>query len=216
MQAPQTLMSAEINKSYMFFSIFIAAGFLSTGDQAAKGNYGLLDQIQALRWIKENIHAFKGDPKRVTIFGSGAGASCVSLLCLSHYSEGMSSSTESWTEVEFPSQSTATFTFKTRADFWICIYFCFYNLFKVVEQKHPWKAEKFCLAVWTSICHSCCLRASKPETFSNDFMLQTLENCNIWITLEWKQLHHMNKDDSHKKQPSICGSYLFSRRIILY
>uniref|UniRef100_A0A3Q2QE16 Neuroligin 4 X-linked a n=1 Tax=Fundulus heteroclitus TaxID=8078 RepID=A0A3Q2QE16_FUNHE len=64
-------------------------GFLSTGDQAAKGNYGLLDQIQALRWIKENIHAFKGDPKRVTIFGSGAGASCVSLLCLSHYSEDL-------------------------------------------------------------------------------------------------------------------------------
>ncbi|KAM9836213.1 neuroligin 4 X-linked a isoform 6-T6 [Aulostomus maculatus] len=64
-------------------------GFLSTGDQAAKGNYGLLDQIQALRWIKENIQAFKGDPKRVTIFGSGAGASCVSLLTLSHYSEGM-------------------------------------------------------------------------------------------------------------------------------
>uniref|UniRef100_A0A8C2DJI5 Neuroligin 4 X-linked a n=1 Tax=Cyprinus carpio TaxID=7962 RepID=A0A8C2DJI5_CYPCA len=64
-------------------------GFLSTGDQAAKGNYGLLDQIQALRWIKENILAFKGDPKRVTIFGSGAGASCVSLLTLSHYSEDL-------------------------------------------------------------------------------------------------------------------------------
>lgn len=69
--------------------VFINPGFLSTGDQAAKGNYGLLDQIQALRWIKENIQAFKGDPKRVTIFGSGAGASCVSLLTLSHYSEGM-------------------------------------------------------------------------------------------------------------------------------
>ncbi|XP_023377545.1 neuroligin-4, X-linked [Pteropus vampyrus] len=63
-------------------------GFLSTGDQAAKGNYGLLDQIQALRWVEENVGAFGGDPKRVTIFGSGAGASCVSLLTLSHYSEG--------------------------------------------------------------------------------------------------------------------------------
>ncbi|MXQ95113.1 hypothetical protein E5288_WYG018544 [Bos mutus] len=63
--------------------------FLSTGDQAAKGNYGLLDQIQALRWIEENVGAFGGDPKRVTIFGSGAGASCVSLLTLSHYSEGL-------------------------------------------------------------------------------------------------------------------------------
>eukprot|EP00064_Thunnus_orientalis_P005353 superscaffoldBa00000518_g5367 len=69
------------------FYLHFEYGFLSTGDQAAKGNYGLLDQIQALRWIKENIQAFKGDPKRVTIFGSGAGASCVSLLTLSHYSE---------------------------------------------------------------------------------------------------------------------------------
>ncbi|XP_056610589.1 neuroligin 4 X-linked b [Triplophysa dalaica] len=64
-------------------------GFLSTGDQAAKGNYGLLDQIQALRWVKENIQSFNGDPQRVTIFGSGAGASCVSLLTLSHYSEDL-------------------------------------------------------------------------------------------------------------------------------
>lgn len=66
----------------------VSTGFLSTGDQSAKGNYGLLDQIQALRWVKENIAAFGGDPNRVTVFGSGAGASCVSLLTLSHYSEG--------------------------------------------------------------------------------------------------------------------------------
>uniref|UniRef100_A0A8C1R5I3 Neuroligin 2a n=1 Tax=Cyprinus carpio TaxID=7962 RepID=A0A8C1R5I3_CYPCA len=64
-------------------------GFLSTGDQSAKGNYGLLDQIQALRWLKENIGHFGGDPERITIFGSGAGASCVNLLILSHHSEGL-------------------------------------------------------------------------------------------------------------------------------
>ncbi|XP_067084986.1 neuroligin-3-like isoform X3 [Osmerus mordax] len=63
-------------------------GFLSTGDQAAKGNYGLLDQIQALRWISKNIGYFGGDPGRITVFGSGIGASCVSLLTLSHHSEG--------------------------------------------------------------------------------------------------------------------------------
>ncbi|XP_071656278.1 neuroligin-2 isoform X1 [Patagioenas fasciata] len=64
-------------------------GFLSTGDQAAKGNYGLLDQIQALRWLHENVGNFGGDPQRITIFGSGAGAACVSLLILSHHSEGL-------------------------------------------------------------------------------------------------------------------------------
>lgn len=63
-------------------------GFLSTGDQAAKGNYGILDQIQALRWISENIGYFGGDSNRITVFGSGIGASCVSLLTLSHHSEG--------------------------------------------------------------------------------------------------------------------------------
>ncbi|XP_045068181.1 neuroligin-2-like isoform X1 [Coregonus clupeaformis] len=63
-------------------------GFLSTGDQSAKGNYGLLDQIQALRWLNENVGHFGGDPERITIFGSGAGASCVNLLILSHHSEG--------------------------------------------------------------------------------------------------------------------------------
>lgn len=69
-------------------SLSSLAGFLSTGDQAAKGNYGLLDLIQALRWTSENIAAFGGDPLRITVFGSGAGASCVNLLTLSHYSEG--------------------------------------------------------------------------------------------------------------------------------
>ncbi|KAG8147574.1 hypothetical protein E2320_000178, partial [Naja naja] len=63
-------------------------GFMSTSDQSAKGNYGLLDQIQALRWLNENIGHFGGDPERITIFGSGAGASCVNLLILSHHSEG--------------------------------------------------------------------------------------------------------------------------------
>ncbi|KAG7518776.1 neuroligin-3 isoform X2 [Solea senegalensis] len=75
----------------LYLNIYVPTedGFLSTGDQAAKGNYGLLDQIQALRWISENIGFFGGDSNRITVFGSGIGASCVSLLTLSHHSEGL-------------------------------------------------------------------------------------------------------------------------------
>ena len=43
-------------------------------------NFGLFDQIAALEWIKDNIHAFRGDPGAVTLIGHGTGANLVSLL----------------------------------------------------------------------------------------------------------------------------------------
>ncbi|KAM3608687.1 uncharacterized protein V6R79_003148 [Siganus canaliculatus] len=64
-------------------------GFLSTGDKHLPGNFGLLDQIQALRWTQEHIHNFGGDPGLVTIFGESAGGASVSLLLLSPLSEGL-------------------------------------------------------------------------------------------------------------------------------
>jgi len=46
---------------------------LNTGDGRVKGNMGLKDQTMALRWIKDNIHAFGGNKDSVTIFGESAG-----------------------------------------------------------------------------------------------------------------------------------------------
>ena len=46
----------------------ISEGFLSTGDSEAPGNYGFLDQVEALKWVKNNIWAFGGDPSSVSFY----------------------------------------------------------------------------------------------------------------------------------------------------
>ena len=53
------------------------------------GNYGLLDQIQALKWVNQNISAFGGDPGNITIAGESAGAASVSAICTSPLARGL-------------------------------------------------------------------------------------------------------------------------------
>lgn len=55
----------------------------------SSGNYGLLDQLQALKWIKENIREFGGDPDRLTVMGHSAGAVDICWLMASPLSQGL-------------------------------------------------------------------------------------------------------------------------------
>ncbi|KAI8421958.1 hypothetical protein MSG28_009865 [Choristoneura fumiferana] len=64
-------------------------GFLCLGTEGAPGNAGMKDQVALLRWVKENIANFGGNPNDVTIGGYSAGSSAVDLLMLSESTKGL-------------------------------------------------------------------------------------------------------------------------------
>ena len=74
---------------HKYFPLFTFPGFLSTEDDVSVGNYGLHDQVLALKWVRDVISAFNGDPQDVTIFGESAGSGSVSLLVESSEARGI-------------------------------------------------------------------------------------------------------------------------------
>ncbi|XP_026467181.1 acetylcholinesterase-like [Ctenocephalides felis] len=86
---PKTLAAEEgvlvVSMQYRVASL----GFLFLGTPDAPGNAGLFDQLLALRWVRDNVRAFGGDPDRVTLFGESAGAVSVSMHLLSPLSKDL-------------------------------------------------------------------------------------------------------------------------------
>ncbi|XP_030846675.1 uncharacterized protein LOC105446116 [Strongylocentrotus purpuratus] len=66
-----------------------ALGFLSTGDDAAPGNYGIIDVVTALQWIQTYISSFGGDAGSVTALGMGSGAQIAHLISLNKLNDGL-------------------------------------------------------------------------------------------------------------------------------
>jgi len=64
-------------------------GLSAESKDRVSGNYGVLDMIAGLQWVKKNIAAFGGDPGKVTIFGESAGGIAVSMLSASPLAKGL-------------------------------------------------------------------------------------------------------------------------------
>lgn len=87
--ASKGIVAVSINYRLNVFGFFSHPELTRESRHAASGNYGLMDQAAALRWVRDNIAAFGGDPNRVTIAGESAGSLSVSALMASPVSKGL-------------------------------------------------------------------------------------------------------------------------------
>jgi len=79
----------SLNYRLGVFGFLAHPGLATEAETKATGNYGLLDQIAVLRWVRQNIAAFGGDPRNVTIFGESAGSMSVGALMVSPLARGL-------------------------------------------------------------------------------------------------------------------------------
>jgi para-nitrobenzyl esterase len=89
MLAKKGVVVVSMNYRLGVFGFFAYPGLTAESVHHASGNYGLLDQVAALEWVRKNIAAFGGDPHEVTIFGESAGSFSVSALMASPLSKGL-------------------------------------------------------------------------------------------------------------------------------
>jgi para-nitrobenzyl esterase len=87
--AKRGVIVVSLNYRLNIFGFFAHPELTQASDHHASGDYGLLDMVAALQWVKENIKAFGGDPARVTIFGESAGSWAVSDLMASPLAQGL-------------------------------------------------------------------------------------------------------------------------------
>ena len=87
--AEKGVVVVSMNYRLGVFGFFSHPELTRESEKKASGNYGLLDQTAALRWVKENISAFGGDPGNVTVFGESAGSFSVSAQVASPLAKGL-------------------------------------------------------------------------------------------------------------------------------
>jgi para-nitrobenzyl esterase len=87
--ARRGIVALTVNYRLGVFGLFAHPELTKESPHHASGNYGLLDQAAALQWVRDNIAAFGGDPRKVTIAGESAGSISVSALMASPLSKGL-------------------------------------------------------------------------------------------------------------------------------
>lgn len=87
--AQKGIVVVTINYRLGVFGLLSHPDMQAESPEGAVGNFGLLDQVEALKWVQKNIAAFGGDPSRVTIAGQSAGAMSVYLLTVSPLATGL-------------------------------------------------------------------------------------------------------------------------------